>query len=118
MSLNEFFKQQTETAAYKDYENIVNELNKFRLNNPMTNSQANILRHRAGSAGFAQQHGFFPAIYYGLGKEVKDLFVDKKGLADSMEDLGNNLYGALVGKFSPNKTRQTLYEQIYQGIKK
>jgi len=117
MSLKDFINEQKEIQPYKDYQNIVNELNDYRAVNPMSDEEANVLRHRGGSARMTQQYGFIPANYYGAGKEVEDYFVKNKSGIDSLGDLKNNLYGSLIGAPLKELPRKTLYDYIMQGIK-
>ena len=116
MKFKDFIEKGKKTESYKDFKKIENDLNYYRdYIQPMNDAQGNTLRHLAGSAGFAQKHGFWPTMYYGTGKEVDDLFFKHKGLSDTIGDMKNNLYGALIGTTMKAEEPITLYDRIFKG---
>lgn len=106
------------TQEYKDYLGIVDDLNAYRMLNPMTEDQANNFRHQAGSARMAQKHGLLKSNLWGLLKEGYDLIKTKQPFKDSMVDLKNNIYGSFVGASSKQMPESKLYEYIYNGVTK
>ncbi len=114
--LKEILDSQKNTQAYKDYQDIVDTLSYYRDNiQPMTDIQGNNFRHLTGSALMAQKHGFIKANLYGLGKEVEDTFIKRKGLADAAGDIKNNLYGSLIGTSVKSMPQNTLIQKIFEG---
>ena len=112
----EYIEKQKDSQPYRDFKQYEDEINYFRnYIQPMTNEQANNFRHLGGSARFAQKYNMLPTLYYGLGKEVEDYFIKKKPLADSLGDMKNNLYGAMLGQTMKAEEPETLYQKIYKG---
>jgi hypothetical protein len=116
MSFENFIEKQKQSQAYKDYEQIVGDLNKFRDLHPMSDNQGNEFRHYAGSARMAQMYDFIPSMLYGLGKEYDDLFNKNKGWADTQVDLKNNLRGAVTGSLVKNMPKNRLYEYLFERL--
>lgn len=102
-----------DSPYFKDYENTVNELNSYRSQYPMTNEEGNDFRHLAGSAVMAREYGVLTSNILGLAKEYDDYFNKHKGLRDSLGDIKNNLYGSIIGQFTPPFIpRHNLYNYI------
>ena len=119
MNLKEIIENGKNTQYYKDYNNIVNELNYYRDNvYPMTDAQGNTFRHQAGAAAMTQKYNPFITNFYGVGKEIEDYFIKHKSGKDSLGDIKNNLYGSIIGQVAKNAPRNTLYDWIYKGINK
>lgn len=117
MPFRDYINKQKESQEYKDYQDIVQDLNEFRAIYPMTDAQGNTFRHLAGSARMAQLHGLLKSNYLGLGKEFDDLFNQNKGFKDSLGDLKNNLYGSLIGTVTKELPKNKLYYYLLQDIK-
>lgn len=112
MSLKEIIEN---TPQFSLYNQIVKELNGYRDENPMSDAKGNNFRHIGGSMGVAQQEGIIPTNIMGLGKEYNDYFNLHKDGRDSIHDLGNNLFGSILGqklKFVPRKYMYKLIDKV------
>lgn len=118
MLFEKMIEQGKKSKYYQDFKTIEDEINHYRNHiQPMTNEQGNTFRHRAGSAAMAQLYNPVLVNGLGVGKEFEDYFLENKSGWDSWRDLGNNLYGSIVGSFNKETPRRSLYDMIFEGIK-
>lgn len=107
-----------ELPPMKKYNQVLDDIKDYNRADTvnMSEQEMNKFRHIAGPAYLTSRYypGYLTRLF-GLGKEHKDL-LQKRGLADTMNDLKNNELGLKIGEANKNlkSNQKTLFDYIFE----
>lgn len=115
MNNDNFLRNLNPLNRYNEVLNDIKNYNRADTVN-MSENEMNRFRHIAGPAYLTSQ--YYPEHiirHLGYMKEIKDLF-QGRGLADTIQDLGNNERGINIGKANRNlkNNQKSLFDYIFE----
>ena len=101
------------------YDEVLEDIKKYNRADTtnMSELEMNKFRHIAGPAYLTSEY-YNPALVntLGIGKEAKDLFIQRRGLEDTIYDLQNNQKGINIGLDNRNikRNQRKLFDYIFE----